>query len=177
MAALLTSLFALGVTVARRQIRNRRPLQGRVALAVTLALFGAIGAYVVPGVAASMALMPVMAVVLVLRYVRRNRLIVVGAAAVVSSVLILAIDTAAGDRPPLPEPVGTIFHDGILIAVVLLLLAGLADFAMEARDTLRDLRVSTEQHLRVTTARLSIVSALPVPSRMPQAPVRVALLH
>jgi EAL domain-containing protein (putative c-di-GMP-specific phosphodiesterase class I) len=171
MAALMTSFFALSVTVARRQIRHHQPLQGRVALAVTLALFGAVGAYVVPGVAPSMALMPVMAVVLVLRYVRRNRLIVVGAAAVVSSMLILAIDTAAGDRPALPEPIGTIFHDGILIAVVLLLLAGLADFAMEARDSLRDLRVSTEQHLRVTTARLSIVSALRVlhPQSTPEA--------
>jgi EAL domain-containing protein (putative c-di-GMP-specific phosphodiesterase class I) len=170
-AALLTSLFALGVTFARRQIRNHRPLEGRVALAVTLALFGAVGTYVVPGVAPSMALMPVMAVVLVLRYVRRNRLIVVGAAAVMSSVLILAIDMAAGDRPPLPEPVGTIFHDGILIAVVLLLLAGLADFAMEARDSLRDLRSSTERHMRVTTARLAIVSALRVlhPLSTPEA--------
>jgi EAL domain-containing protein (putative c-di-GMP-specific phosphodiesterase class I) len=171
MAALLTSFFALGVTVARHQIRNRRPLQGRVALAVTLTLFGAIGAYIVPGVAPSMALIPVMAVVLVLRYVHRNRLIVVGAAAVVSSMVILAIDVAAGERAALPEPVGTVFHDGILIAVVLLLLAGLADFAMEARDSLRDLRSSTERHLRVTTARLSIVSALRVlhPQPTPEA--------
>jgi EAL domain-containing protein (putative c-di-GMP-specific phosphodiesterase class I) len=170
-AALLTAFFALGVTIALYQNRHDRPLFGRVAIAVTLTLFGGIGADLVPGVAPSMALLPVIAVVLVLRYVRRNRLLVVGGAAVASSVLVLAIDAAAGARPALVEPVGTVFHDGILIAVVLLLLAGLADFAMEARDSLRDLRSSTERQLRVTSARLSIVGALRVlhPQSTPEA--------
>lgn len=170
-AALSTALFALGVTFARYQIRNQRPLRARVALAMTLALFGGIGAYMVPGVGPSMALLPVLAVVLVLRYVDRNHLIAIAAAAIASSVLILAIDAVAGERPALPEPLGMVFHGAILIGVVVLLLAGLADFAMEARDSLRDLRASTERHLRVTTARLSIVSSLRVlhPQSTPEA--------
>jgi len=166
-ASLLTALFALGVTLAGYQIRNHRPLQARVALAVTLTAFGAVGTALVPGVAPSMALVPVMAVVLVLRYVERSRLIVVVAAAVGSSVLILAIDAALGQRPPMPVPVGTVFLDAILVAVVLLLIMGLADFALEARDAFRDLGASTQRHLRVTSARLSIVGALRVLQALP----------
>jgi EAL domain-containing protein (putative c-di-GMP-specific phosphodiesterase class I) len=161
-AALLADVGALGVTFARFLARNDRPLRGRVVLAATLTICGALGAYLVPDVGVSMALAPVMAVVLVLRYVDRNRLIAVGATAVVSSLLILVADAAAGARAPLPDGVGTVFRDGVLMAVVLLLLLGLADWATEARDSLRDMRASTERYLRVTTARLSIVSSLRV---------------
>jgi len=161
-SALSTACFALGVTFARYQIRKQRPLRARVALALTLTLFGGIGAYLVPGVGASMALLPVLAVVLVLRYVHQNHLILVAAGAVGSSVLILAIDLAGGERPTMPAPIGTIFQGTILIGIVLLVLAGLADYAMEARDSLGDLRSTTERNLRVTTARLSIVSSLRV---------------
>jgi EAL domain-containing protein (putative c-di-GMP-specific phosphodiesterase class I) len=161
-AALVAATAALGATLARYQIRNQGPLRGRIALAGTLVLCGVIAVYMVPGVAPSMALAPVVAVVLVLRYVDRGRLMALVAGAVASSVLILAIDAGAGARVELPEGIGTLFHDGVLIAIVLLLLLGLADWATEARDSLRDLRASADQHTRVTTARLRIVSALRV---------------
>jgi EAL domain-containing protein (putative c-di-GMP-specific phosphodiesterase class I) len=169
--ALVAAFAALGATLARYQIRKHRPLRARVALAGTLTICAAMGAYLVPGVAPSMALGPVVAVVLVLRYVHRNRLLAVGAAAVASSMLILAIDAAAGDRSAFPEPIATVFHDCVLISIVLLLLLGLADWAMEARDSLRDLQSSSERHMRITTTRLSIVSALRVlhPQSTPEA--------
>ncbi|MDP9481979.1 MAG: EAL domain-containing protein [Chloroflexota bacterium] len=161
-AALSTAFFALGVAFAGYQMRRHRPLHARVALGITLTVFAGIGAYLVPDVAPSMALLPVLAVVLVVRYVDRNRLIVVAGAAVGSTVLILAIDAAGGARPLMPAPIGTLFHATIIVAVVILVLAGLADFAMEARQSLADLRSSTERNLRVTTARLSIVSSFRV---------------
>jgi EAL domain-containing protein (putative c-di-GMP-specific phosphodiesterase class I) len=170
-ATLVSACGAFGVTLARYQIHRQRPIRGRVALAGTLTACSAIGAYLIPGVAPSMALVPVIAVVLVLRYVQRNRLVTVVAAAVVASVLILSIDMAAGERLALPEPLATVLHDGVLLAIVLLLLLGVADSAMEARDALRDLRSSSERHVRVTTTRLSIVSALRVlhPQPTPEA--------
>jgi EAL domain-containing protein (putative c-di-GMP-specific phosphodiesterase class I) len=170
-AALSTAIFAIGVTFAGYQIRAGRPVRARVALAVTLTLFGAIGAYIVPGVGQGMALLPVLAVVLVLPYVERERLILIAVAAVGSSVLILGVDAVAARVPAIPGLIGIVFRDSIEVGVLLLVLAGLADFAMVARDSLRDLRASTEQHLQVTTARLSIVSALRVlqPQVTPEA--------
>lgn len=159
-AALATAFFAIGVTFAGYQIRTGRPVRARFALAVTLTVFGAIGAYLVPGVGQGMALLPVLAVVLVLPYVERERLILIAAAAVGSSVLILGVDAVGAQVPAIPGLIGIVFHDSIQVAVLLLVLAGLADFAMEARDSLRDLRASTAQHLQVTTARHGLVNAL-----------------
>jgi EAL domain-containing protein (putative c-di-GMP-specific phosphodiesterase class I) len=170
-AALATAFFAVGVTLAGFQIRAGRPVKARVALATTLTLFGGIGAFLVPGVGQSLALLPIVAVVLVLPYVERGRMIPIAAAAVAASVLILGIDGAASGPPAIPGIAGVIFNDAIQVAVMLLVLAGLADFATQARDSLRDLRASTEEHLQVTTSRLSIVSALRVlqPQVTPEA--------
>jgi EAL domain-containing protein (putative c-di-GMP-specific phosphodiesterase class I) len=159
-AALSTALFAFGVTVALYQVRNAEPLRARIALALTLAAFGGVGAFIVPGVAPSMAMLPVLSVVVVMRYIARNRLLVLVATAVAASILTLVIDAAAGERPQIPPPMGGVFLNFILIGIVLLVLAGLADFGMEARDSLGDLRISTERQLRVTTARHSLVSSL-----------------
>src|SRR4051812_46423897 len=114
----------------------------------------------VPGVGTATALLPVVSVVLVLPHVPRSRLMVIIAAAVAASVGILVIDQAAGQLPAIRGLAGAIFQDSILIGIVVLVLAGVADFAMDARDSLRDLHESTERQLQVTSARLSIVAAL-----------------
>lgn len=61
----------------------------------------------------------------------------------------------------------TVFQDAILVGVVILVLAGLADFAMESRDALRDLHESAKRQLGVATARLSLIAALRLVRRQP----------
>jgi EAL domain-containing protein (putative c-di-GMP-specific phosphodiesterase class I) len=159
-AALSTGLFSLGIMVAGSQVRLGRPVRARFALAVTVTLFGVVGVYLIPGVGAAMALLPIVSVILVLSHVPRRRLVPGVAAAIAAAVGILVIDQIDVRSEAIPGLPGVIFQDAILLGVVTLVLAGLADFAMLARDSLRDLEASTERQLRVTTARLSIVSAL-----------------
>jgi EAL domain-containing protein (putative c-di-GMP-specific phosphodiesterase class I) len=159
-AAISTAFFALGVLFAGYQIQLGRPARARAALAVSLTMFGGIGAYLIPGVAQAMALLPVVSVILVLPHVQRRQVILVSAAAVGASIVILVLNSEANQLPAIPGIAGIIFQDAILIGVLLLVLVGLADFAMEARDSLQDLGESTERHLQVTTARLSIAAAL-----------------
>jgi EAL domain-containing protein (putative c-di-GMP-specific phosphodiesterase class I) len=166
-AGLSTALFAVGVAVAGYQVRAGRPVQARILLACTVTLFGAVGAYLVPGVELALALLPVVSVVLVLPHIPRKRLVLISAAAVASSVAILVVDEAIDRAPAVPGLAGVIFQDAILIGVLILVLAGLADFAMAARDSLRQLHESTERHLGVATARLSIMAALHVMRTLP----------
>jgi hypothetical protein len=51
--------------------------------------------------------------------------------------------------------------------MAILILAGLADFAMESRDALRELHLSATHQLRVATSRLSLVAALRLVRRLP----------
>ncbi|MFL5679167.1 MAG: EAL domain-containing protein [Chloroflexota bacterium] len=159
-AAASTGLFALGVVAAGHEVRAGRPVRARIVLATTLTVFGALGALMVPGVGAATALVPVVSVVLVLPHVPRSRLMVIIAAAVAASVGILVIDQIAGQLPAIGGLAGAVFEDSILIGVVVLVLAGVADFAMDARDSLQNLHDSVQRQLQVTAARLSIVAAL-----------------
>jgi EAL domain-containing protein (putative c-di-GMP-specific phosphodiesterase class I) len=157
-ASISTALFAVAVLVAGSQLRAGRPARARVALAITLSLFGAVGVFLVPGVGQAVALLPVVSFILVLRHTPRPKLVLLGGMTLGSIVFILAVDRAA-DPPPADLPT-TLFGEAILVGVAILILAGLADFAMESRDALRDLRLSAKRQLRVATSRLSLVAAL-----------------
>jgi EAL domain-containing protein (putative c-di-GMP-specific phosphodiesterase class I) len=155
-----TAVFALGIVATGHQIRLGHRVGARVVLAVSLAMFGAVGAYLIPGTGPATALLPVLSIVLVLPHVARKRLALVMIAAVGSSIIILILDQAGHQLPAIAGVAGTIFHDSILVGVTILILAGLADSAMEAREALEHLRVSTDRQMRVTSARLAIVAAL-----------------
>ncbi len=161
-AALSTAAFAVGVTVAWRQSHAGRPVRARAALAISLTLFGAVGSLMIPGVAQATALLPVVAVILVLPHVPRRAFTLVGAAAVGSAAVILIFDQLADREPAIAGLPGTIFRDAIHIGVLVLVLAGLSDFAISARNSLKATRELTERQLRVTTSRLSLVAALRV---------------
>lgn len=159
-AAVSTAVFAVGVTVAGYQSRAGRPVRARVVLAISLTIFGAIGSYLLPGVGEATALLPVLSVILVLPYLSRKASVPIVAAAVGLAATILVLDPLAHQRPAIPGLAGTIFTDSILIGALILVLAGLTDFATAARNSLRTMRELTERQLRVTSARLSIVAAL-----------------
>ena len=159
-AAGVTSLLAVGIVVAGRQIRSGHPGRARLALAVTLALVGGLGAYLVPGVGPSVALLPIVSVILVLPHVPRNRLAFVIAMAVAAAVGILVIGGLPGALPAIAGPLGRVFRDAILIGLLLLVLAGLADYAMDARESIADLQSVGKRQLQASAERLAIVGSL-----------------
>ena len=107
-----------------------------------------------------MALLPIVSVVLVLPHVPRNRLVPVGAVAVLSAMAILTIDKLPHLLPAIGGWAGMLFADAILVSVMGLVLAGLMDFAIDARESLRDLLDSTTRQIEATAARLTILASL-----------------
>jgi EAL domain-containing protein (putative c-di-GMP-specific phosphodiesterase class I) len=159
-AAASTSLFAIAVVIAAHQVRIGRPFRARAALAMSLVALGAAGAATIPDVGHATALLPVVSAVLVLPHVPRQRLPPLVIATVGSAVGILTLGETIHLLPAIAEPAATLFFDGMLVGVLLLVLAGLADFAMDARESLRNLQDATARQLQITTSRLSIAAAL-----------------
>ena len=166
-AAVATGLFAVAVALAGHEIRAGRPVRARVGLAISLTLLGVIGGFAIPGVGHATALLPILSAILVVRYVPRGRVMPVLAAAVGSALGIMVLDEISGAAAAIDGLAGTIFQDGILVGVIVLVLAGLADFALDARDSLANLEAAAHMQLRLTTARLSIVAALRVLHTLP----------
>jgi EAL domain-containing protein (putative c-di-GMP-specific phosphodiesterase class I) len=165
-ASISTAVFAIAVLVAGYQVRAGRPVKARIVLAISLIAFGALGGLMIPGVGQATALLPVVSFILLLPHTSRGQLLTVSAATIGSTLLILVVDRAAG-APPDADLVLGLFRDAILVGVVILVLAGVADFAMESRDSLRELGDTTKRQLRVTTARLALVAALRRVRRLP----------
>lgn len=159
-ASISTAVFAMAVLIVGYQLRAGRPVRARIALAISLTLFGAIGGLLIPGVGQATALLPVVSFILVLPQTSRRWLVLVSGVTIASTLLILVVDAAVGEPASGDGLILTVFQDAILVGVVLLVLAGLTDFAMESRDALRDLRESATRQLRVATARLSLIAAL-----------------
>ena len=147
-----TSLFAIAVLIAGHRVRSGHPGQARIALAVGLTVLALLGAVLIPGVGSAMALLPTVSVVLVLPHVRRDRLMPVMALAAGSAVAILALGELPHPLPAIAGAEGIIFEDGILLGVAILLLAGVADYAMDARDSIHDLRNASERQFQATSA-------------------------
>ena len=165
-ASISTAVFAMSVLIAGYHIRTGRPLWARIVLAISLTVFGALGGFLVP-VGNASALLPVVSFILVLPHTSRRWLVTVAAITLGSTVLILLMDAAFSPAVVPSDFVLATFRDGIIVGVVILVLAGLADFAMVSRDSLRDLHDSTTRQLRVTTSRLSLVAALRKVRRLP----------
>jgi EAL domain-containing protein (putative c-di-GMP-specific phosphodiesterase class I) len=159
-ASISTAVFAIAVLIVGYQLRVGQPLRARMGLAISLTLFGAIGGVLIPGVGLGAALLPVVSFILVLPQTSRHRLVMVTAVTIASTVLILVVDAAVGQPASADDMVLTVFQDAIMLGVVILVLVGLADFAMESRDALRDLREAAKRQLRVATTRLSLIAAL-----------------
>ena len=159
-SASATSVFALGLVIATYQIRIGQPLRARLAVAASLIVVGAVGGYLIPDVGTSTALLPLLSVVLVLPHVPRTWLLPVGVAAVLLVIAILALSALPHPLPPIGGWAGKLFADAMLVGVVGLVLAGLMDFAIDARESLRDLRVSTARQIETTAERVTILAAL-----------------
>ena len=111
----------------------------------------------------------ILSAILVLRYVPPAAVILVLLAAVGSALAILVLDEVAGPGRGDRRSRGTIFQDGILVGVIVLVLAGLADFALDARDSLANhagcghSQHSPDDGSTSIVAALRVLHALPTP--------------
>lgn len=173
-AAGTSCVFALGLVVATHQIRAGQPQRARGALAASLIGVGAVGTYLIPDVGSSTALLPIVSVVLVLPHVSRRWLLPVGAAAVLFTIATLVLDAMPHLLPAIGGWAGTLFGDAILVTVVVLALAGLMDFAIDARESVRDLRHSMARQFEAAAERLTILSTLRSLHAQPSAELTAA---
>ncbi len=156
----LTALFFVCVLVAVHQNRAGYPVRARVTVAVSVTVAGALAAYLIPGVGSETALLPILSVALVLSNVHRDRIVPLIVTAVGSATVILVLGEIAHPLPAIAGLLGTIYQDAILIAVVVIVLAGFAEFALDARNSLSDLHDSARRQALASDERLAVVASL-----------------
>ena len=159
-ASVASLLFASGVAVAGREIRRQRPDRARAIIAVSLTASAAFGSLLIPGLELVLALLPLLSVILVLPYTLRPQLLAISIAAVGSSAVILALDAVPHVFAEIGGLAGVIFRDAVFIGVVVLVLAAVADFAIDARESHQNLGESNRRVTRHTAARFAIVASL-----------------
>ena len=159
-ASVASLLFATGVAVAGLEIRRQRPDRARAIIAISLTLSAAFGALLIPGLGLVLALLPLVSVILVLPYMQRPQLLAISIAALASTAVILVLDAVPRVLPEIGGVVGVIFRDAVFMGIVVLVLAAVADFAIEARESHQDLGESNSRLTRHTAARFAIVASL-----------------
>ena len=159
-AAGSTFVFAIGLVIAGRQLRHGRADQARAAVAISLTILGAVGAYLISDLGAVTAMLPLLSVILVLPYLVRRQLVVMGGVAVAATIAILVLDEVPHPFPAIGGVPGIVFRDAIFLGVVVLVVAAVADFAIDARESLLYLGELNDRRTRETAARLAIVASL-----------------
>jgi EAL domain-containing protein (putative c-di-GMP-specific phosphodiesterase class I) len=155
-----TFLFAIGLIFAGRQLRRGRADRARIAVAISLTLFGALGTFLIAGLGLAMALLPLLSAILVLPYVVRPQLLAVSVASVAATAGILVIGAAPHVFPEIGGDAGRVFEGAIFIGVVALVLAAVADFAIDSRESVLFLGALNNRRTHETAARLAIVASL-----------------
>ena len=159
-ASVSTFLFAIGVAIAGRELRRGRADRARAVVAISLTLSAAMSALLIPGLGLVAALLPVLSVILVLPYVRRPQLLAVSVAGLASTAVILVLDAGPHVFPEIGGLAGIVFRDVSFMGIIVLVIAAVADFAIEARESLQHLGESTSRRARHTAARFAIVASL-----------------
>jgi EAL domain-containing protein (putative c-di-GMP-specific phosphodiesterase class I) len=154
-AAVLMGGFALVVLLASRLIDKGREMQATWLVALSLGVIGLLGTLVIPGVSEAMALMPILALALLMPYASRSyRGPIVGLALGWTVLVLIGADLA---RPvPLPEPFGNLFAQAVLVAIVGLVIAALVDFSDNAVRSLGALETSVAQQRVQSDERVAL---------------------
>ena len=158
-SALITAPFAVVVLVARRLVQLRREVRATVVIAISLALLGIAGAYLIGTVAQAMILLPVLSISLLLPYATRRS----SAAALVFGLVSSALTFIAlqlSNPVAIAPPLGPIFSASIMIGIAALVIAALLDFAGAARQSLTALTGAHQQAQALSAERAGVVELL-----------------
>lgn len=159
-SALLTAGFATLVAVAGRQLGTSRERWIAPILAVGVYLLGLSGAALIPGAAASSAMLPILSVVLLLPGRSMLEVVTILAVALAGSAAALWAADMPHPFPPLREPLGSVFGSATLLGIALLILGALTDFATQARSSLDSLRAALDAKDATFAERTAIVASL-----------------
>ncbi len=155
-----TFVFLVGLVAAGRELRRGRADRARVSVAIALTTSGAFGAYLVPDLGFAATLLPLLSVIIVLPYMQRPQLLPVSVAAIAATVAIRLLDAGPHLFPEIGDPAGLIFTNAILLGVIVFVLVAVADYAIDARESLQYIGDSNIRRARHTAARLAIASSL-----------------
>jgi EAL domain-containing protein (putative c-di-GMP-specific phosphodiesterase class I) len=154
-AAALTTGFTLVVLVAGRLVGKGREKEATWLVAFSLGIIGFVGVLVVPGIEEAMALLPVLAVALVMPYANgRFRAPIVGLA-LGWTVLVLVGDDL-GRPTSAPQTIAELFGQAILVGTTGLVIAALVDFSDHSARSLRALETSMIQHRVLSDDRFAL---------------------
>jgi EAL domain-containing protein (putative c-di-GMP-specific phosphodiesterase class I) len=154
-AGALTAGFVIVVLVARRLVGMGREMQAVWLVAVSLGVIGFLGTLIVPGIDEAMALLPLLAVALLLPYATgRLRLPVVGLGLVSTALILVGADLGGPD--PSTLPLGGFFGEAILVGIAGLVMTALVDFSDNAARSLKALDASVTLHQGLRDERVAL---------------------
>ncbi|MEA2631922.1 MAG: hypothetical protein QOE66_2141, partial [Chloroflexota bacterium] len=154
-AAVLTTGFTLVVLVAGRLVGKGREREATWLVAFSLGIIGFAGVLVVPGIEEAMALLPVLAVALVMPYANgRFRAPIVGLALGWTVLVLLGADL--GRPNSAPQTIADFFGQAILVGTTGLVIAALVDFSDHSARSLRALETSIIQHRVLSDDRFAL---------------------
>ncbi len=158
--AVLTAAFVVGVQIAQTQLKAGHVARARALLAIGIAVDGAAGALLIPGLAPAAAVLPGLSVLLLLPLVRRADAVPLIALAAAGAGAIFLIDDVGQPFARLDGPMGVLYPAAIFVGVMVLVLAGLTAFAMDARDALAEVQQGAARELKASHERLATVAGL-----------------
>ena len=139
-SAAFTFLFAMLMVFAGKLANLGRERWLGPMLAATVYLLGLAGSIFIPGAAVGSSMLPILSVVLLVPGRGRKGIAAILSVALAGSALTLLMGSVPHPFPPLREPLGSIFASGTLLGVAVLIMAALADFAMQASKSLDGMR-------------------------------------
>jgi EAL domain-containing protein (putative c-di-GMP-specific phosphodiesterase class I) len=129
-------------------------------MAIAVYALGIVGATLLPGVGAGCALLPILAVVLLLPGHGRRMTAGIVVLAILGSALVFVLAGSPHPFPPLREPLRSIFPPAVILGIAILVLATLADFANEAHESLEAMRRTMDRQQLALIERMAVVSSV-----------------
>jgi EAL domain-containing protein (putative c-di-GMP-specific phosphodiesterase class I) len=154
-AGALTTGFVIVVLVARHLVEIGREMQAVWLVAVSLGVIGFLGTLIVPGIEEAMALLPLLAVALLLPYATgRLRVPIVGLGLVFTALILVGAGLEGPD--PSALPLGGLFGEAILVGIAGLVMVALVDFSDNATRSLKALDASVTLHRDLRDERVAL---------------------
>lgn len=170
-AAVLTTAFGGIVLIARRLVAVDRAREATWVVAITLGVVGFLGTLVLPDIEEAMALLPILAVALLLPYAAGQARWLIVALAVGSTALIL-IGGSFSKEIVGASTGGNLFASGVLVAISGLVIAALVDFWDNALRSLAALDSAVVRQQALSEERIALGRVLE--SLTPRATVDAA---
>lgn len=159
-SAALTAAFAVILVGAEALLRLGHERRVAPMLAASVFLLGLVSAILIPGAANSSSLLPILSAVLVIPGRARRTVAAILGVAIAGSVVALLMGGIPHALPPMREPLGSVFESATLLGVAVLIMGGLTDFAIQARESVDGLHEAVRSHDAASAEHAAITISL-----------------